>query len=155
MFGLNLETTEKQLEEAFGQFGKINKINLIKDRKTNRSKGFAFLYFENLDDAIKAKEKGHGLIIDGNSVRTDYSFTNKEHSPTPGRYMGNYRRRYYDRYDRYDRYHDRDRYDRGYDRGYDRYDRGYDRRRSPYYYRDYDDRYGRGDYYRSRGYRNY
>jgi hypothetical protein len=46
------------------------------------------LYFDKLEDAIKAKEQGHGLEIDGNTVRTDFSFTKKEHSPTPGRYMG-------------------------------------------------------------------
>ncbi len=40
----------------FSDFGDIEAIDLINDRRTGRNKGFGFIYFKNLDDAVKAKE---------------------------------------------------------------------------------------------------
>ena len=37
--GLNLETDEKSLEAAFGKYGRISEVLLMKDRETNKSRG--------------------------------------------------------------------------------------------------------------------
>lgn len=52
--GLNLETDEKALEAAFGNYGRIIEVLLMKDRETSKSRGFAFVTFENPADAKAA-----------------------------------------------------------------------------------------------------
>ena len=55
MFGLSLYTTERELEKEFGKFGPISKITVVLDGKTGRSRGFAFVTFEKVDDATEAR----------------------------------------------------------------------------------------------------
>ncbi|KAL7830801.1 hypothetical protein SRHO_G00319280 [Serrasalmus rhombeus] len=132
VFGLSLYTTERDLREVFSRYGPLTGVNVVYDQRTGRSRGFAFVYFERIDDAKEAMERANGMELDGRRIRVDYSITKRPHTPTPGIYMGRPthnggggsssggRRRdsYYDRgYDRYDRY--------------DEYDYRYSRRRSP------------------------
>jgi len=43
-----------QLKHIFSQFGELGNVRLIKNMRTGRSKGFAFVTFVNLKDAKKA-----------------------------------------------------------------------------------------------------
>ncbi|XP_004713449.2 RNA-binding motif protein, X chromosome [Echinops telfairi] len=52
--GLNTETNEKALEAVFGKYGRIVEVLLMKDRETNKSRGFAFVTFESPADAKDA-----------------------------------------------------------------------------------------------------
>jgi len=56
---LSYGTTEEGLRELFAQFGEIKAVNIIVDRVTGRSKGFAFVEFETEDSAKEA------LSLDG------------------------------------------------------------------------------------------
>ncbi|NXS00335.1 TRA2A protein, partial [Oxylabes madagascariensis] len=121
VFGLSLYTTERDLREVFSRYGPLTGVNVVYDQRTGRSRGFAFVYFERIDDSKEAMEHANGMELDGRRIRVDYSITKRAHTPTPGIYMGRPthsgggggggagRRR--------DSY-----YDRGYDRGYDRYE---------------------------------
>ena len=40
---LSFNATETELENAFGEFGDVQSVNIIKDRETGRSRGFAFV----------------------------------------------------------------------------------------------------------------
>ncbi|XP_071527193.1 transformer-2 protein homolog beta-like isoform X10 [Panulirus ornatus] len=154
VFGLSVYTTERQLHSIFDKFGPLEKVQVVLDSKTGKSRGFAFVYFESLKDATEAKNECSGMEIDGRRIRVDYSITKRPHTPTPGIYMG--------------RPTTRGGYDRGYGRGgggyrgdryrspspryrrssggrRDYYDRGYDRDRS--YYRSSYDRYDRPPHY--------
>lgn len=51
------------------------------------------MYYENVADAAKAKEGLAGLTMDGKTLRIDFSYTKKAHSPTPGKYLGKASRR--------------------------------------------------------------
>ncbi|KAF8356516.1 rsp-8 [Pristionchus pacificus] len=88
VFNLSMYTTEKDLREMFNEFGEIEKIDLIYDHPTGRSRGFGFIYFERLDDASAARDKLNGIELDGRKIRIDYSVTKRAHSPTPGNYQG-------------------------------------------------------------------
>ncbi|XP_042893984.1 transformer-2 protein homolog alpha-like isoform X2 [Penaeus japonicus] len=88
IFGLSLYTTERQLHHLFGKYGPINEVQVVLDAKTGRSRGFAFIYFDHVDDATEAKEQCTGMEIDGRRIRVDYSITERAHTPTPGIYMG-------------------------------------------------------------------
>jgi len=117
------------------------------DRRSGRSKGFAFLYYSDIESATKAKEQGTGLILNGRSLRVDYSRTGKPHDPTPGKYMGRITHNYRDRYDR-DYYYSRSRRSRSPRDSYDRYrDDRYSRERYRGSRDYYDDRYSGSSYY--------
>merc|ERR1719210_1806911 len=88
VFGLSLYTTERELEKEFSKFGPIEKLQVVLDGKTGRSRGFGFVYYESLDDAQAAKEAMCDTEIEGRRIRVDYSITKRPHTPTPGVYMG-------------------------------------------------------------------
>jgi len=119
VFGLSVDTNEKKLRHYFEEFGGLEDIHLVYDAKTSRSRGFAFIYFENVNSAKHAKEKLNGIEIDGRKIRVDFSITQHAHTPTPGIYMGrhnsrsrsNYTSGHNSRYDHpRDFYESRDRY---------------------------------------------
>jgi len=104
IFGLNLTTKGMDVKDAFSKFGAVEGVDLVLDRRSQKSKGYGFIYFSSVDEAVKAKEQGHGMMLDGHTVRTDFSYTDKPHSPTPGKYMGRVtgsRGRYNERYSSY------------------------------------------------------
>nr|XP_020469731.1 transformer-2 protein homolog alpha-like isoform X2 [Monopterus albus] len=158
VFGLSLYTTERDLREVFSKYGPLSDVNVVYDQQSRRSRGFAFVYFENSADSKEAKERANGMELDGRRIRVDFSITKRAHTPTPGIYMGRptyggsgsgsgsssggsgsgSSRRVSKDYDRgYDRGYDRS-YDREYDRYEDREYRSYRRRSpSPYYSRGY------------------
>jgi len=142
---LNGKTKEEDIHDLLSPYGKLENVKLILDQKTQESKRFAFAYFENQDDAGKARGELNGTNLHGNSLRIDFSLTQGPHDPTPGRYLGKAARDR-GRYDRDDRRDDRrDRYDDRrrdrYDDRRDRYDRYDDRRRDRYDDRRERDRY--------------
>lgn len=51
VFGLSLYTTERDLREVFSRYGPLAGVNVVYDQRTGRSRGFAFVYFEHIDDA--------------------------------------------------------------------------------------------------------
>ncbi|KAH8305927.1 hypothetical protein KR018_004129, partial [Drosophila ironensis] len=88
VFGLNTYTTQQKVRELFNKFGPIERIQMVIDAHTHRSRGFCFIYFEKLSDARVAKDACSGLEIDDRRIRVDYSITQRAHTPTPGIYMG-------------------------------------------------------------------
>ncbi|TSS60353.1 RNA-binding motif protein, X chromosome [Bagarius yarrelli] len=69
--GLNTETTEKALESYFGKFGRLSEVLLMKDRETNKSRGFAFVTFENPGDAKDAARELNGKALDGKPIKVE------------------------------------------------------------------------------------
>ena len=51
---MSFETTEQSLQELFMQAGNVVSVALIKDRDTNRSKGFGFVEMSTQAEAQKA-----------------------------------------------------------------------------------------------------
>merc|ERR1719153_118663 len=88
IFGLSLYTTERELEAEFGKFGPMEKVQVVLDGHSGRSRGFAFIYYENVEDATEARTSMSGVELDGRKIRVDYSITKRAHTPTPGMYRG-------------------------------------------------------------------
>merc|ERR1719341_1481844 len=88
VFGLSLYTSERELEQEFKKFGPMEKVQVVLDGHTGRSRGFAFIYFENTEDAQEARDAMTGAEMDGRKIRVDFSITKRAHTPTPGMYMG-------------------------------------------------------------------
>ncbi len=67
---LSYSTTEDELRELFSKHGNVESINLIIDRDTGRSRGFAFVEMDQsgADAAISAL---NGQDLGGRSLRID------------------------------------------------------------------------------------
>ena len=152
VFGLSLYTTERELEKEFKKYGSLERVNVVLDGHSGRSRGFAFLYYESLEDAtevinnlivlddvdnelFQAREALNGIELDGRKIRVDYSITKRAHTPTPGMYMGRPTSSRDGGRDRGGRRGDRDGYRGRDDRGYGGRRDDYRRRRSPSPYR--------------------
>ncbi|KAI0723535.1 hypothetical protein C8Q76DRAFT_767401 [Earliella scabrosa] len=133
VFGLSIRTTERDLDDEFSRFGRVEKVVIVYDQRSDRSRGFGFITMSTVDEAGRCIKELNGVELNGRRIRVDYSVTDRPHAPTPGEYMGHRRRRGRDTYSgRDDRYDDRDRRDRDpYRSRYDRDDRDRD-----YYGRD-------------------
>jgi len=82
IFGLDFDTTERELERKFQPYGRIDSTVLVWNHRENRNKGFGFITFAHVEDAEEAVKDMNGRTIEGRSVRVDFSFTkhgNKEH----------------------------------------------------------------------------
>ena len=53
VFGLSLYTQERDLRESFSRFGPIEDLQIVYDHQTGRSRGFAFIYMRNEEDALE------------------------------------------------------------------------------------------------------
>src|SRR5438552_12680851 len=60
---LPFTTTTADLEQLFGQYGTVTKVQVITDRETGRSRGFAFV--EMADGAEAAIEATNGAEFQG------------------------------------------------------------------------------------------
>ncbi|KAK1235758.1 hypothetical protein PQX77_001002 [Marasmius sp. AFHP31] len=140
VFGLSIRTQERDLDEEFSRFGQVEKVTIVYDQRSDRSRGFGFIRMSTVEEATRCIQELNGIELNGRRIRVDYSVTNSPHAPTPGEYMGHRRQRdgYESRYDRRDRdrdyYRDKDRdhYRRDRDRDpYGRDNRDWRDRRSP------------------------
>ncbi|XP_074544460.1 cold inducible RNA binding protein a isoform X2 [Halichoeres trimaculatus] len=69
--GLNFETNEDTLAAAFGKYGTIEKVDVIRDKETGKSRGFGFVKYDNTEDAKDAMSGMNGKTIDGRQIRVD------------------------------------------------------------------------------------
>ncbi|KAL5530553.1 hypothetical protein ACEPAF_6811 [Sanghuangporus sanghuang] len=134
VFGLSIRTTERDLDDEFSRFGRVEKVTIVYDQRSGRSRGFGFIKLAGVEDASRCVQELNGIELNGRRIRVDYSVTERAHAPTPGEYMGH--RRTGGRDDRRDRgpYREyrRDYDDRDKERDRDLYGRDRDwRRRSP------------------------
>ena len=60
--------TEDQLRDAFEKFGKVSSTKIIKDRETQRSKGFGFVEMPNDEEAKEAIDDLNGSEVEGRSI---------------------------------------------------------------------------------------
>ncbi|XP_033838018.1 cold inducible RNA binding protein a isoform X1 [Periophthalmus magnuspinnatus] len=69
--GLSFDTNEDTLAAAFGKYGTIEKVDVIRDRETGRSRGFGFVKYDNAEDAKDALDAMNGKTLDGRAIRVD------------------------------------------------------------------------------------
>ncbi len=65
---LNYRTTDEMLKEAFGPFGEVQAVNVITDRESGRSKGFAFVEMATEEAAQAAINGMNGKNVDGRDL---------------------------------------------------------------------------------------
>ncbi|KAI1301582.1 RNA-binding motif protein, X-linked 2 [Halotydeus destructor] len=70
--GMNFELTEGDIICVFSQFGEVVNINLVRDKKTGKSKGFAFLCYEDQRSTVLAVDNLNGIKLVGRIIRVDH-----------------------------------------------------------------------------------
>jgi cold-inducible RNA-binding protein len=68
---LSYDTTEDTLRKLFAEFGEIESLNLITDRYTGRSRGFAFVEMAEEEEAQAAMSALTGKMVDQREIRVD------------------------------------------------------------------------------------
>jgi len=61
-------TTDDDLREFFAQFGQVNSASVVRDRDSDRSRGFGFVEFENDEEADKAIKEADGKELNGRQI---------------------------------------------------------------------------------------
>ncbi|KAH9025661.1 putative heterogeneous nuclear ribonucleoprotein G [Lactarius hengduanensis] len=68
---LSWNTTDETLSTAFAEFGQVLEANVMRDRDTGRSRGFAFVTFSSEDEANGAVAGMNEQELDGRRVRVN------------------------------------------------------------------------------------
>ncbi len=68
---LSYETSENDLRNVFGEHGAVSKVNVIMDKMTGKSKGFAFVEMENDDEGQNAIEKLNDADLNGRNLKVN------------------------------------------------------------------------------------
>ncbi|KAL1979868.1 hypothetical protein VTN96DRAFT_5048 [Rasamsonia emersonii] len=69
--GLAWHTTDETLRQGFEKYGTIEEAIVVKDRDTNRSRGFGFVRFSNETEAEAAINAMNNQEFDGRVIRVD------------------------------------------------------------------------------------
>ncbi len=67
-------TTEPELREIFEKHGTLASVNVITDRETGRSRGFAFVEFEDGASADAAQQALDGQEMSGRTLRVNEAY---------------------------------------------------------------------------------
>src|ERR1700761_1166375 len=67
------DTTENDLRDLFGTFGRVARVYVGRDRETGAGKGYAFVSFEDRAIAQRAMEKVHGMGYDNLILNCQWS----------------------------------------------------------------------------------
>jgi cold-inducible RNA-binding protein len=81
---LSFQTTDGDLTALFEPFGEIARIQLMTDRDTGRSRGFAFVEMANDDAAAKAVAELNGKEVDGRALNVNEAKPKPERSGPRG-----------------------------------------------------------------------
>ncbi|KAJ1991512.1 hypothetical protein GGI25_003495 [Coemansia spiralis] len=72
--GVHEEAREEDLQDFFGDYGKVRNLHLNLDRQTGYVKGYALIEYASFDDARRAAEKATGKKLLGKLITVDFAF---------------------------------------------------------------------------------
>ncbi len=77
---LNFSTLEDTLEKVFSRYGEITSVSIIKDRNTDKSKGFGFIEYSDSSSIQKAVSAMDGKELDGRKLRVSVAQDRNSHN---------------------------------------------------------------------------
>jgi cold-inducible RNA-binding protein len=81
---LSYQTMENDLQEYFSQAGVVSSVNLMLDKFTGKSRGFAFVEYGSQDEANKAVEMFHNKEFQGRQLTVNIARPREERAPRSG-----------------------------------------------------------------------
>ncbi|VAI24418.1 unnamed protein product [Triticum turgidum subsp. durum] len=70
--GVPFDLTEGDLLAVFAQYGEVVDVNLVRDKATGKSKGFAFVAYEDQRSTVLAVDNLNGAKVLGRIIRVDH-----------------------------------------------------------------------------------
>jgi RNA recognition motif-containing protein len=71
---LNYKVNEDELKSLFESYGTVDKIRIINDRETGRSRGFAFVTMNDDQQAEEAIKELNGAEMNGRTLKVNQAF---------------------------------------------------------------------------------
>lgn len=68
---LDFAATDSSVRSIFEQYGTVDRVNLITDRDTGRSRGFAFVEMSNTEEADQAIASLNGASFEGRALNVN------------------------------------------------------------------------------------
>jgi cold-inducible RNA-binding protein len=75
---LSYQTMENDLQDYFSQAGVVTSVNLMLDKMTGKSRGFAFIEFGSQEEANKAIEQFHNKDFQGRALTVNIARPREE-----------------------------------------------------------------------------
>jgi len=88
---LTFTATENDLQDHFAQAGVVVSVNIMQDRMTGRSRGFAFVEMASQEDAQKAIQMFHSKDFQGRALTVNEARPREERPGGGGGGGGGYR----------------------------------------------------------------
>jgi len=85
---LPYRTEKEELQEVFEEFGEVESVDIIVDRRSGRSRGYGFVSMPNEGEAKLAVEELNGSELDGRNLRVDFSRPKQEGQSRGRRHSG-------------------------------------------------------------------
>ena len=78
---ISFQTSEQDLDAAFSAYGQVDRVQIVKDRESGQSRGFAFVEMSNNADADKAMAALNGAELSGRTLTVNEA---RPREPRPG-----------------------------------------------------------------------
>ena len=85
---LSFNTNEDELRQAFEAYGQVDRVSIMTDRDTGRSRGFGFVEMASSEDGEKAIAALNGAQIGGRTINVNEARPKTERSGGGGRDRG-------------------------------------------------------------------
>jgi RNA recognition motif-containing protein len=72
---IDYRTTEYELYQLFNKFGEVVKIYIPRDRRTGDCRGFVFVRYKNVEDAVQALESLNGARFHQRYITVQFART--------------------------------------------------------------------------------
>ena len=89
---LAFRTNEDEIRALFEQYGTVERVKLVTDRESGRSRGFAFVDMADADAAQNAISQLNGAELDGRALRVNAAEPRAEGGQRPDSGYGSRRR---------------------------------------------------------------
>ncbi|HUE36646.1 MAG TPA: RNA-binding protein [Candidatus Acidoferrum sp.] len=83
---LSYQTGENDLQDYFAQAGAVTSVNLMLDKMTGKSRGFAFVEYASAEEAQKAIDQFHNKEFQGRAITVNVARPREDRPP---RFSGN------------------------------------------------------------------
>jgi cold-inducible RNA-binding protein len=85
---LDFNTSEDELRNLFSTYGQVDRVSIMTDRDTGRSRGFGFVEMTNPEDGEKAIAAINGTQINGRTLNVNEARPKVERAGGGGRDRG-------------------------------------------------------------------
>jgi cold-inducible RNA-binding protein len=85
---LSFNTSEDELRQMFESYGPVDRVSIMTDRDTGRSRGFGFVEMTNNEDGEKAITALNGSQVGGRTLNVNEARPKAEHVGGGGRDRG-------------------------------------------------------------------